>query len=557
MSAIIPIPPIAPLPLPSDRYNLLIEFAVKHLDFQRAELASVLDVYGIILGSVDCQVVSLPNEGKEASCVYNGKTRQCTRPFLLLSFTRHFQGTRFHLGEEKLDKKVGIANVLARCTLVRSVVELWGIGVSIETCAASVKEYVKSTEIGKANWEKQSKPDLSWKSTIHTLGSKFSREEQDEMRAKFAFLAFKGNVQMIEPHNEFILIHEVEMDSMGSPLFPKHRTDTDLVNPDCGVRPPLAVYYGRILGDRSVKGRGGVEQYNLKKRVYLGPTSMDAELSFVMANLGQVEEGSYVMDPFVGTGSILLSCAIKGAYCIGTDIDLRVLRGKGTCENVRSNFEQFGLPRPELVRSDNSIYSRHFRTHAAIYDAIVCDPPYGIRAGARKTGSRLEDPRPILDEHRYDHIAQTKPYNVSDVMADLLDMAACTLVMHGRLVYVIPSFCDFDKATDLPRHECLDFVHCCYQPFTNELGRRMVTMKKVRDYDPLLRDEYMSNVWKNGAESAEKCANIREKIMEAARKKPGYEGKAAIRKEKRKVHKDAKKKAKLRLNSEENPSFVE
>ena len=85
----------------------------------------------------------------------------------------------------------------------------------------------------------------------------------------------------------------------------------------------------------------------------------------------------------------------------------------------------------------------------------------------------------------------------------------------------------------------------------------MVTMKKVRDYDPLLRDEYMSNVWKNGAESAEKCANIREKIMEAARKKPGYEGKAAIRKEKRKVHKDAKKKAKLRLNSEENPSFVE
>lgn len=69
-----------------------------------------------------------------------------------------------------------------------------------------------------------------------------------------------------------------------------------------------------------------------------------------------------------------------------------------------------------------------------------CDPPYGIRAGARKTGSRIDKPRPIPEEHRHDHTPKTKPYAVSDVMSDLLDMAARTLVISGRLVYVIPSF---------------------------------------------------------------------------------------------------------------------
>ena len=48
----------------------------------------------------------------------------------------------------------------------------------------------------------------------------------------------------------------------------------------------------------------------------------------------------------------------------------------------------------------------------------------------------------------------------------------------------------------------------------------------------------------NGKESAEKCANIREKILEHAKQKPGYEEKAAIRREKRKANKQAKKEAK-------------
>lgn len=251
----------------------------------------------------------------------------------------------------------------------------------------------------------------------------------------------------------------------------------------------------------------------------------------------------------MGTGSIILTTALRGAYAFGTDIDLRVLRGRSSTENIASNFKQYGLPPPELIRSDNAIYHRHFREHLPMFDAIVTDPPYGIRAGAKKSGSRKEQVRPILDEHRHDHVAQTRPYAVSDVMADLLNVAAMTLVIGGRLVYVIPSMLDFDEAVDLPRHECLRLVSVCYQPLQTELGRRTVTMEKIKEYDDSKRGEYIEQAWVNGPESAEKVANIRERLLEAAKKKPGYEEKAAIRKQKRKATKEAKKKAKREASS--------
>jgi len=69
-------------------------------------------------------------------------------------------------------------------------------------------------------------------------------------------------------------------------------------------------------------------------------------------------------------------------------------------------------------------------------------------------------------------------------------------------------------------------------------------MKKIADYDVSKKEEYRSSIWKYGEASAEKCANLREKIMEAAKLKPGYEEKAAIRKEKRRANKQAKKKEK-------------
>lgn len=55
---------------------------------------------------------------------------------------------------------------------------------------------------------------------------------------------------------------------------------------------------------------------------------MDAQLSFIMANQALIKNGDLIMDPFVGTGSLLVAAACFGAYVIGTDIDYLMLHGK-------------------------------------------------------------------------------------------------------------------------------------------------------------------------------------------------------------------------------------
>ncbi len=47
-------------------------------------------------------------------------------------------------------------------------------------------------------------------------------------------------------------------------------------------------------------------KYDLRTRAYLGPTSCDNDLAFLMANQGAIKEGDFVLEPFLGTGGLLI-----------------------------------------------------------------------------------------------------------------------------------------------------------------------------------------------------------------------------------------------------------
>lgn len=139
--------------------------------------------------------------------------------------------------------------------------------------------------------------------------------------------------------------------------------------------------------------RSATQAYTLTKRRYLGPTSMDHELSFLMCNLGHVRRNSVVFDPFAGTGSILIAAAAWGGCTLGTDIDIRVIRDgkrdkRGQPCSVYSNFRDYGLSDPVgLLRADaaNPPWRRGAQ---GFVDVILSDPPYGVRAGGRKVAPR-------------------------------------------------------------------------------------------------------------------------------------------------------------------------
>lgn len=60
-----------------------------------------------------------------------------------------------------------------------------------------------------------------------------------------------------------------------------------------------------------------------------------------------------------------------------------------------------------------------------VLDAIVGDPPYGVRAGGRK--SKCNPDARILNRATY--IPSTAPYTLTECLSDLLEFAAVLLVV--------------------------------------------------------------------------------------------------------------------------------
>ena len=273
-----------------------------------------------------------------------------------------------------------------------------------------------------------------------------------------------------------------------------------------------AKFLGRQIapGMQGISGSGKVHELTLKKRAYLGPTSMSSELSLLTCNMAHVRGGTLVMDPFCGTGSILLWAAKLGAHVLGCDIDLLTLRGKAIGEqgnrNVFDNFRQYGLPQPEIVRADNHLRpwtgasgslslspgggasGDAQRGDPGWVDSIVADPPYGIRAGGRKSqaGGRHGSVREIPEDMTHNHIPSTVGYPLVECIDDLMDAAAQMLRVGGRMAYWMPAVAGVTDhmPEDLAEHPCLAHVSACMQMLAGNISRFLVTVVKVRAWDP-------------------------------------------------------------------------
>ena len=285
-----------------------------------------------------------------------------------------------------------------------------------------------------------------------------------------------------------------------------------------------------------------LKTYSLKKRCFLGPTSMDAELAFLMANQGKINSKSIVFDPFVGTGSVLIACAAFGSTLnFGTDIQYAIVGGSRAMSGNRLTiaFDQYELPHPELFRMDSSPEGDSF-VRKPFFDAIVCDPPYGIREGARKkkirpkrnfvpgeafpnTMTKEEKERRMVFVENQDQFACTQAYDAVDVYLDLLNRAAISLKIGGRLVFWMSISKALWKSVSesLPRHPALEFVSESFQPLHNvDTARRLVTMQKIKE--PLDTEKAWvvdSSAFDDDRERSEIVAGLRAAQREKKRQK--------------------------------------
>lgn len=228
-----------------------------------------------------------------------------------------------------------------------------------------------------------------------------------------------------------------------------------------------------------------------------------------MMNFCKIRPGSLVYDPFVGTGSLLLTASKYNTLCFGQDLDIGILQGGYTVNkpqkqsndtkkekhNVRSNFSYFYLPIPDLLCSDNSrLIFRKIPN--GIFDAIVCDPPFGIRAGAKCLGPKLSR------IHKYNKLLQymkdnqddkdlrkrcypmTKPYPIQDVIYDLFHISAIYLQLYGRLCFLLPILPE-TSYDSLPIHPCFILKYTCDQIMQGNYRRTCITFEKIKSYDSI------------------------------------------------------------------------
>ncbi|KAH9817486.1 hypothetical protein DFH28DRAFT_1081167 [Melampsora americana] len=365
----------------------------------------------------------------------------------------------------------------SRAILVKHILKHWAD-------AASYDDLHSLNKANRSFWDCYVE-SASFKITITSFKSTLTQVRKNEIIESFSYMDFKGPIQLNRPDVEIMISEE------------HHSADEVEGDEKCTSEDRLGrmtnIQLRRVwLGEKLCDGqRSLVDRFDLKKRAYIGNTSMEAGLSLLMANQGLVRESSFVTDPFTGTGSMLYAAAWFGAFVFGSDIDGRPIRGKERC--IRDSAAQYGVSDKLLDFAIFDMTQHPWRTDG-FFDAILCDRKhfdlnYGVRAGAKRLGrkdnSKLrEEPYMLPDgtwsHEKSDYIPPSRPWEMSEVLEGLLEFSLRMLKPNGRLVYWLPTVTDDYKACDVPQIDGMKLVSNSCQDF-GKWQRRLITMQKLSD----------------------------------------------------------------------------
>ncbi|KAL3981089.1 neurobeachin-like protein 1/2 [Sarotherodon galilaeus] len=357
-----------------------------------------------------------------------------------------------------------VRSIMARSVCAKSAFELWGHGQTHSELRTSLLNF--PSDIMSPFMHK----DSTYRINVYTFNKTLQFADRIKRIDALEYLPFEGTVSLKNPQHIFCLLEDYGTDPNNIPEHPSY------------------IYFGRWIADGQ---RDLIRSHSVKNRHFIGNTSMDAGLSFIMANHARVKQDDLVFDPFVGTGSLLVACSHFGAYVCGTDIDYNTIHGKGRSsrknqkwrgpdENIRANLRQYGTQKMyvDVMVSDAS---KPVWRDAALFDAIITDPPYGIREATRRTGSHKDIAKPAEGVFEESHVPVSQAYHLSDIFTDLLNFSAHHLVMGGRLVYWLPVYRPEYCEEMVPLHPCLQLISNCEQTLSSHTSRRLITMEKIKE----------------------------------------------------------------------------
>jgi tRNA (guanine10-N2)-dimethyltransferase len=129
-------------------------------------------------------------------------------------------------------------------------------------------------------------------------------------------------------------------------------------------------------------------------RPFFHPSSMHPRLARAMVNLSRARPGSTFLDPFCGSGGILLEAGMIGCNLVGVDIDPLMSYGS------KDNLSALGIQSADICVGDAR------RIPLRDVDSIATDPPYGRSSSTKGdevfvlVEASLREMASILKPHR-------------------------------------------------------------------------------------------------------------------------------------------------------------
>lgn len=150
-----------------------------------------------------------------------------------------------------------------------------------------------------------------------------------------------------------------------------------------------------------------------RKKPFFHPSAMPSKLARCMVNLAHAKAGKLVLDPFCGTGSVMVEAALINCRVLGLDVQRRMAQG------CRKNLKHFSIKPEGIVIADAR------KLPLKRMDCLVTDPPYGRSATTMKSTTKqivegvLSSARSLLREGQRICIASPKTLNITRIGVEL------------------------------------------------------------------------------------------------------------------------------------------
>ena len=148
-------------------------------------------------------------------------------------------------------------------------------------------------------------------------------------------------------------------------LLSRHN-DVNLKDPDIVVRMQMCDKVHLYLEER-VTETDLLEKRKVAERPFFSPISLHPKYARALINMAEVKRGQTVLDPFCGTGGIMIEAAHMGMKAVASDFDEEMICG------CQENLDFYGLKLHDFDVLDIGDIADRFPE----MDAVCTDPPYG------------------------------------------------------------------------------------------------------------------------------------------------------------------------------------